>query len=68
MTSGRSKGGKNNPMNQQKMPNQTTAQQKAINEKNNKTKKAANAKVKQQQALEIKDKAEKERPATSFFD
>ena len=40
------------------MSHRTVAQQKAINEKNSKTKKAANAKAKRQQALEIKDKAE----------
>ena len=50
------------------MSHRTVAQQKAINEKNSKAKKAANAKAKRRQALEIKDKAEKERPATSFFD
>ena len=50
------------------MPTKTVAQQKAINEKNSKAKKDANAKAKQRQALEIKDKAEKERPASSFFD
>ena len=50
------------------MSHRTVVQQKAINEKNSKAKKAANAKAKQRQALKIKDKAEKERPATSFFD
>ena len=65
---GRPKGGKANPMNQQKMPNQTVAQQKASNKKNSKAKKATNVKAKRQQALEIKDKAKIERPATSFSD
>ena len=46
----------------------TEAQQTAINEKNSKAKKAINAKAKQQQALEMKDKAEQERLETSFFD
>ena len=44
------------------------AQQKAIYKKNSKAKKATNAKAKRRQALEIKDKARKERPTTSFFD
>ena len=39
MAGGRPKGGKDNPMNQQKMPNRTMAQQKAINEKNSKASK-----------------------------
>ena len=68
MAGGRPKGCKENPTNQHKMSHRTVAQQKAINEKNSKAKKAANAKAKRRQALEIKDKAEKERPATSFFD
>ena len=59
MAGSRLKGGKDNPMNSRKMPNRTVAQQKAINEKNNKAKKAANAKAKQRQALEIKHEAEK---------
>ena len=67
MADGRQKGGKVNPTNQQKMPNQTMAQQKAINKKNSKAKKAANTKVKRWQALEIKDKAKKERHVMSFF-
>ena len=67
MAGGRPKGGKDNPTNQHKMSHQTVAQQKVINEKNSKAKKAADAKEKRRQALEIKDKAEKERPTTSFF-
>ena len=55
-------------MNQRKIPNRTVAQQKAINKKNSKEKKDANAKEKRQHALEIKDKAKKKHPTTSFFD
>ena len=44
------------------------AQQKAKIKKNGKAKKAANGKAQWRQALEIEDKAEKERPATSFSD
>ena len=68
LAGGRPKGGKDNPMNQWKMSHQTMSQQKAINEKNSKAKKAANAKAKQRQALKINDEAKKERPVTSFFD
>ena len=39
MAGGRPKGGKDNPTNQQKMPNQTMAQQEAINKKNSKASK-----------------------------
>ena len=55
MTSGRPKGGKDNPTNQQKFPNQTVAQQKSSKEKNSKAKKVTNIKTKQQQGLEVKD-------------
>ena len=67
MAGGRQKGGKDNPTNQWKMPNQTMVQQIVINEKYSKAKKAANTQVKRRQALEIKDKAKKERLAMSFF-
>ena len=39
MAGGRPKGGKDNPMNQQKVPNQTMVQQKAFNKKNSKASK-----------------------------
>ena len=68
LAGGRPKGGKDNPMNQRKMPNGMMAQQKAINEKNSKAKKAANTKAKQQQVQEIEQNAKKECPAMSLFD
>ena len=68
MVGGRPKGGKDNPTNQRKLSHQTVVQQKAINKKNSKAKKDANAKAKQQVVLKSKDKAKKERPTTSFFD
>ena len=50
------------------MSHQTVAQQKAINEKNSKAKKTTIAKAKRRHVLEIKGKAKKDRPTTSFFD
>ena len=46
----------------------TVVQQKAINEKNTKAKKAVNTTVKRREALQIKEKAKEECPAMSFFD
>ena len=64
---GRPKGSKDNPMNPRQKTIRTAAQQIAINESNSKGKKAAHAKARQQQDLEIRNKARKERPVLSFF-